>query len=315
MGDMTEMMFREMTPTDLPAVTAMLQRAMEFDEFPGEALVAEKTTAAADFDPALSAVLHDDDGDGAPPRPIAMAMAALGQGEGHAAKGYVRLMAVSRAHRSRGIGNALLAEMERRLAERGATTVAIFDCPHNYLVPGVDFRYTHAHGLLLKRGYAMHRENHDMLAPLHPDAWPDLDAEAAAQTSAGLHIRRAAPADKPAIDAFLDAHWPAWRFEVHAALANHPVSLHLAFRGDAVVAFSGYQGNNRTLPWFGPMGTCPTLRGKGIGAILLKLCLRDLACQGWPEAIIPWVGPVGFYAKHCAARLDRCFWAYRKMLA
>jgi mycothiol synthase len=62
------------------------------------------------------------------------------------------------------------------------------------------------------------------------------------------------------------------------------------------------------------MGTLPVLRGKGIGSILLRLCLRDLGRQGFRTAIIPWVGPTRFYARFCGARLDRCFWAYQKTI-
>lgn len=313
--------FRSITPDDLPRLTQIAQRGMEFDTF-DEALVREKTIGAFDFDPELGLVAEIGRGGVATgadtgadlPAIAGFAQGAMGQMEKNRTAGYVRLMVIDRAARRQGIGSALLGEMERRLRERGAETVHMFDCPHNYFTPGVDFRYTEAYCFLQKHGYEMHRENHNLLCDLDVNAWPTLEADAAAMSAHGIEVRRATLADQHAIDEFLASEWPAWRFEVHAALWNTPPTLYIGLMEGRVVAFSGYQGNNKSLSWFGPMGTSPVLRGKGIGAILLRLCLRDLARQGFPTSIIPWVGPIRFYARFSDARIDRCFWAWRKAL-
>lgn len=298
---------RSLEERDLPRMTEIAQRGLEFDEV-HEALIREKTLGAFDFDPELGLVSERDG------RVVAFAQGALGQMDKNRSVGYVRLMVVDRAWRRQGIGGELLRELEQRLKARGAETVQIFDCPHNYFMPGVDFRYTEAYCFLLKHGYEVFRENHNLLCELDVNAWPDLDEQARSMMQHGIEVRRARPEDRASIDAFLEEHWPAWKFEVHNALANDPVSLYIGLTEGRTVAFSGYQGNNRSLSWFGPMGTSPDLRGKGIGGILFRLCLRDLARQGWKTAIIPWVGPVRFYARFGGARLDRCFWAYRKSL-
>lgn len=301
------MKLRSLNDADIPRLTEICQRGMEFDLFNAE-VVREKTTGAKDFQPELG-LASERDG-----QIVAFAQGAMGQLEKNADIGYVRLMVVDRAYRRQGVASQLLAELETRLAARGARTIQVFDCPHNYYSPGVDFRYTEAYCFLQKQKYEMYRENHNLVCDLDVNSWPSLDADAAAYEAEGIIVRRADPGDLPAINMFLDEHWPAWRFEVHGALENTPPSLYLAFMEGRVVAFSGYQGNNKGLSWFGPMGTSPVLRGKGIGAILLRLCLRDLARQGWPTAVIPWVGPVPFYSRYCGARIDRCYWAYRKQL-
>ncbi len=298
---------RSLEERDVARITLIAQRGMEFDPF-NEAIVREKTVGALDFDPQLGLAVETDG------EIVAFGQGAMGQLEKNKSVGYVRLMAVDRAYRRRGVGGELLGELERRLKERGAQTVQIFDCPHNYYSPGVDFRYTETFCFLQKHGYEMYRENHNLVCDLDVDDWPDLDEQAASMAEHGIEVRRARPDDRASIDAFLDEHWPAWRFEVHGAMENDPITLHIGLMDGKTVAFSGCQGNNKGLSWFGPMGTSPILRGKGIGAILLRLCLRDLARQGWPTAIIPWVGPVRFYARFCGARIDRCFWAYRKTL-
>jgi hypothetical protein len=46
----------------------------------------------------------------------------------------------------------------------------------------------------------------------------------------------------------------------------------------------------------------------------LRRCLRDQKAQGHGTAIIPWVGPVGFYSRYADARLARVFYRYEKHL-
>ena len=50
---------------------------------------------------------------------------------------------------------------------------------------------------------------------------------------------------------------------------------------------------------FGPIGTLPAHRGRGLGAILLRRCLRDLHHGGHRRAIVPWIAPGSerFYAR------------------
>jgi ribosomal protein S18 acetylase RimI-like enzyme len=229
--------------------------------------------------------------------------------------GYVRLGCVDRAYRRCGIGSELLKEIEGRLAARGVQMISIMDSPFNYFMPGVDFRYTEAYCFLQKHGYKVTHETHNLLAPLDVNAWPQLEQQIDALRGDGIMVKRAEVSDAESIHAFLDLHWVGWKGEVQGALDNDPTTLYIAKIDDRTGAFSGYQGNNKALNWFGPMGTSPELRGKGVGALLLRLCLRDLARQGWKDAIIPWVGPIPFYSKFCGAKIDRCFWVHRKQLS
>jgi anti-anti-sigma regulatory factor len=60
------------------------------------------------------------------------------------------------------------------------------------------------------------------------------------------------------------------------------------------------------------MGTAPEAEGHGLGRVLLHRCLADLYAAGHGKAVIPWVGPISFYARHCGARVDRVFWRFRR---
>lgn len=301
------MNIRQLEPADLPRITEIARHGMEFDEIT-EPLIAEKTVDAPDRVAELGLVAEHDG------RVVGFAQGALGAGDANKGRGYVRLLVVDPAHRCRGIGSELIRALEDHLREKGVWTITVMDCPQNYLMPGVDFRYTEAYCFLYKHGYQKTHENHNLLCEIGTDLWPDLDAQIAANAADGIEVRRARRGDEEAIHTFIEAHWPGWHPEADGAYRNDPVSLHVAFRGAECVAFAGYQGNNRALNWFGPMGTLPGLRGKGIGGLMLRLCLRDLARQGWRTAIIPWVGPTRFYARYSGARMDRCFWAYKKEL-
>jgi len=107
---------------------------------------------------------------------------------------------------------------------------------------------------------------------------------------------------------------PAWREEVGCAYTNDPLSLYLAWADDTVVGFATYHGNNVRTGWFGPMGTAPAYRGRGVGAVLLRRCLRDLKHQGLAHAIIPWAAHIGFYEQHAGARRSRTFQRLRKLM-
>jgi len=299
------MSIRPLTESDIPAMTALARRGLEFESLDQE-LIREKTIGAADFDPDLGLAVEEGG------RLVGFAQGVVaGELDGRP-KGCVRIFCIDRAYRRQDHGTRLFDEMEQRLRAKGAGIITIMDSPANYLTPGVDFRYTHTYCFLLKRGYTVFRENHNMRCNLDIDAWPDLDAQVANILETGLEIRRARPEDKPAIMDLLIQEWRGWVPEVTSALENPEHTLHIAVQGGKVLAFAAYQGNNKTLPFFGPMGTSPSLRGRGVGGVLLRLCLRDLARQGWGYAIIPWVGPVGFYVNYCGAWIDRCFWAYKK---
>ncbi len=56
------------------------------------------------------------------------------------------------------------------------------------------------------------------------------------------------------------------------------------------------------------MGTETDERDSGVGRVLLLSCLNDLFQAGHRTAIIPWVGPIAFYARHAGCTVQRVFW-------
>jgi GNAT superfamily N-acetyltransferase len=52
---------------------------------------------------------------------------------------------------------------------------------------------------------------------------------------------------------------------------------------------------------FGPLGVDPTLRGRDLGCLLTRRALESIKSLGFARALIPHVGPVGFYERCCGA--------------
>lgn len=299
------MSLRTIQESDLPRLTEIARRGLEFESL-DEALIHEKVFGGPDRDPELGLLFTDDD------RITSFAQGVIGGQLDGKTKGCIRFFCTDRAYRREGHADALFDELETRLKQRGAEVITIMDSPANYLTPGVDFRYTDTYCFLLARGYTVFRENHNMRCHLHVDKWPDLDDQVQKLAKDGIEVRRARPDDWESIKTFLEIEWKGWVPEVKSAMENDPCTVYIAVIGNETVAFGGYQGNNKSLPFYGPMGTSEKLRGRGAGAVIMRLGLRDLARQGWNYGIIPWVGPVPFYVRFANAWLDRCFWAYRK---
>ncbi|MEN1679293.1 MAG: GNAT family N-acetyltransferase [Planctomycetota bacterium] len=218
-------------------------------------------------------------------------------------RGYVKLLAVAPEHRGGGIGCRLLEAAERAAWAAGAGEVRLCESAPNYLTPGVDARGAEAIAFFERRGYRRLGEAVNQSAPLSylPDADP----------SDGFVIRRATPLDTDAERKLLDANWPSWNAEVAIALAADPPTLFIAtgLNGESgrVIGFAVYESNNLGTGWFGPMGADPAARGRGVGRLLLLHTLAAMRDDGFPRAIIPWVGPVEFYERTIGAKIDRRF--------
>ena len=184
----------------------------------------------------------------------------------------------------------------------------------NYLAPGVDKRNGDLLAFLDSQGFRPVGETVNLTVDLRSQEFT-TSREVAALAADNIVVRRANVSDFESVWQFIRPIWPSWRGEVARALANDPCSLHLAFDRDAVVGFSAYDANNVGTGWFGPMGTDPEYRGKGIGRVLLRRCLADLREQGLAQATIPWVGPVDFYAKHVGAKVSGEFVRLEKELS
>ncbi len=228
-------------------------------------------------------------------------------------KGWLGLFATAATHQRQNAASILLQQAIDAWRAVGIQQVEALAMPGNYFTPGLDPRYTPALCFLEHHGFERFSDCANLIAPLDYEFETAEDEDRLKKI--GVAVRRATTEDHKLLDDFFGEQFgPAWRLEAALACAQTPAALHLALENDRIIAFSAHSSQNREWGFFGPMGTTPAARGKSIGRVLLRRCLNDLRAAGHRTSIIPWVGPIGFYAKHVNARVDRVFWRYRLSL-
>jgi len=228
-------------------------------------------------------------------------------------KGWLGLFATVPMHARQKIASTLFEEAKKAWRDADIHHIEALAMPGNYFTPGLDPRYTTALCFLEHHGFERFSDCVNLIAPL--DREFDTADDEKRLRNIGVTVRRASHKDDQLLDDFFNEQFgAAWRLEAALACDQDPPALHLALENDRIIAFSAHSSQNREWGFFGPMGTTPAARGKSIGRVLLRRCLNDLRAAGHRTSIIPWVGPIGFYAKHVNARVDRVFWRYRLTL-
>ncbi|MBA2543859.1 MAG: GNAT family N-acetyltransferase, partial [Deltaproteobacteria bacterium] len=128
----------------------------------------------------------------------------------------------------------------------------------------------------------------------------------AAASTKGYEVRRARADEHALLDAVRTEFGGAWPWELERALGHEPAGVHVALHDGAYCAFAAHDGNNRGLGWFGPTGTWPAHRGKGLGEVLLLACLVDVGREH-ARCEVAWIGPRPFYEKVAGIVEDRRF--------
>lgn len=290
------MRIASLQPRDLLAAKSLLADACHFDQ--AEVVAEEKLF-----------------GDGAcrrEARPIGAFDGAQLLGLACTSNRWLRLLAVGPKHRGRGVGSSLLEACEVEIG-RHATYVRCFDQPGNYLSPGIDERNQELIGWLTRRGYRQASQSCNLLIKLHDN--PKISDERLAAlratcADAGFRIVRIPTARIDAdCQTIAEAFSEGWAFEVSRSAKYRESGVHIAVdeESSALASFAAHDGNNRGLGWFGPTGTLPTHRGKGLAAALLMACLLDVRQAGHTHCQVAWIGPRDFYEKVAGIDSERHF--------
>jgi GNAT superfamily N-acetyltransferase len=195
---------------------------------------------------------------------------------------YLRILAVDRERRRRGVGSALLRDAE----SRGARIVAAE--PGNYFTPGVLESMV---PFFTKRGFHETARTHNLVVDALPSEIPK-----------NLHH------DRDRVLDFIERTFgPIWRFE-----ALRGANIFSIEHEGQIAGFSTHEANNRGLGSFGPIGVAETFRGQGFGRRLLLASLADLKRLGYHRAVIPRTDATEYYRKTCGARIAHRFVVVRK---
>lgn len=227
--------------------------------------------------------------------------------------GAVKLLGVRPASRRQGLASGLLAQFETACRQLGLEQIVFGAVAPNYYLPGVPVDCISLIAALDRWGYHSDRlARVNMTVDLKQSALATED-DVARLRSEGLLVQRATPDQVEQASAWAGEHFsPAWAWEVSQTATYQPVPLFVALDGDTVVGFAVYDVTGHA--WFGPTGTLPAQRRRGIGGCLLRLCLADMRARGDSLAEIGWAGPLGYYARAVGAQMGRAFWVFAKEL-
>jgi len=195
---------------------------------------------------------------------------------------HLRLLAVDRTRRRRGIGSALLRD-----AEEGGVHVIAAE-PGNYFTPGA------AESLVpffTKRGYHETARPCNLVVEALPAAVPE-DVK-----TNGERV----------LDFIQREFGPIWRFE-----ASRGAKVFWMEQEGRIAGFSTHEANNRGHGTFGPTGVAKEFRGRGLGRQLALASLADLRRLGYHRAVIPWTDATEYYRKICGAKIAERFVVLRK---
>lgn len=118
-----------------------------------------------------------------------------------------------------------------------------------------------------------------------------------------IFIKRALSPDKHIVLDFVrDNFGDGWASECDAAFSNLPVSCFIAVKDKEVVGFACYEATCKG--FFGPIGVHDSMRGYGVGKVLLLECLHAMYNEGYAYAIIGGgTGVADFYIKTAGATI------------
>ncbi len=229
---------------------------------------------------------------------------------------WLRLLAVDPEFREQGVGSALLLRCEAQIACH-ADYARTLDQPGNYLSPGIDLKNQTAIDWLSKRGYAPCGKACNLLIEVQDNV--RISAERMAEMlyrceTQGYDIERmSAEKLENAADIVGRTFSEGWKFEMTRA-TQVSGGVHIAIARDTgeFAGFAVHDGNNAGRGWFGPTGTLPSHRGRGLGAAALMACLLDVRAAGHSHCQVAWIGPREFYDKIAGIDGERNFTVLRK---
>jgi GNAT superfamily N-acetyltransferase len=228
---------------------------------------------------------------------IACVIAALRGGTGDTPRtAHVKLIAVERGSRRKGIATRLLGQVESWARARGARSLATDGATPIYLRPGVPIDEEPALSFFRKHGFRPVETRRSLIAGLDRYSIGVPERRSSEPIPTEYVIRRARSSDLDAWSRAIESEFPIeWAEEFAAALEGQGAGAWVALDGERPAAFvvRGLWTRNA----FGPTATFPPYRGRGLATRLFDLALRDLAKAGARDVVIPWIGPEDFYRR------------------
>ncbi|HVC80865.1 MAG TPA: GNAT family N-acetyltransferase [Chloroflexota bacterium] len=229
--------------------------------------------------------------------------------------GWITVFFVDPDYRGQGIGQALLDRGRAHIVARGRHRVSVSPYAPNYFWPGVDTTlYPQALGFLRRNGFEV----------LYTPVAMDLNLVAYSIPLDVLEVQRLREQEgysfgslrtEQIVDvlAFNTRHFSAdWARAIREALrrgVSRERVLVVSRQGE-IAGFCLYGGYDGVAERFGPFGVDPTLRGTGLGKVLLYRCLDRMRSEGLHTAWFLWTGleePAGRLYTRVGFQVSRTF--------
>jgi len=249
----------------------------------------------ANFDPEKFALAWEESGD----EPAGFAYATRRRCPDEIAglqpeQGWVVAMGVRPGYRRRGLGTALLAAVEKRLAGEGVVKCALGAYPANYFFPGVDTgNYADGVEFFAARGYQRAMLCHSMHGSLRGYVTPaKYAARKAALEAAGWRFKAFSPEDALPLFAFMRREFDYWLGDVRGLILSGQAERKLiaAWTPEGDVAGFVMRAMDGSDERFGPFGVAAALQGKGIGAVLFHEMMANMVRARVFYAYFLWTG-------------------------
>jgi len=120
----------------------------------------------------------------------------------------------------------------------------------------------------------------------------------------GVTIKRAEVKDQEELEIFIgEGFGDPWVKTIRNAFEQERPPLYIAIDEGELIGFACYDSVRHQKGVYGPMGTSPTVRRRGVGYALLHTCLGEMKQKGYEYAILGEAGPIEYYERSCGARL------------
>lgn len=236
--------------------------------------------------------------------------------------GWIPFSFVHEEHQRKGIGRALVEQALDFLGEKGRKNVFFASYAPNYILPGIDVEtYPEGWEFLQKLGFVRLYTAAAMDLNLVGYAMPqDVRGLIKTREAEGYSFRSATSSDLVELIAFANQKFnPDWGRAIREGiLQGLPLNRIFVARHNAkLVGFCLHGGYEGVPERFGPFGVDEEERGKGLGKILLHLCLSSMRAQGLHGAWFLWTGetsPAGYLYQSVGFRVSRRFYICKKEL-
>lgn len=229
--------------------------------------------------------------------------------------GWITFFFVDEKYRRSQIGTKLLDDALHFLKKNDRKYVFFSSYAPNYIVPGIDEKaYPEGYEFLKANGFSTLYSPIAMDRDLTDYEWDEVIQERMTKRiEEGYTFQTAQDKDLYELIQFANIKFnPDWGRAIREGLLQGlPMKqILVAKKEEKIVGFCMFGGYEGIRERFGPFGVDPDERGKGLGKILLHLCLQQMKAIGLHGAWFLWTGeetPAGYLYKDTGFEVTRQF--------